>query len=87
MKIILALSLTVAKAGFSLHLRYLLKHQRISIAFISEATSDPTRPLMHCPTDRQKGDGFIKGLLGSKFAAFKEMIGLRMQSSSQASGD
>jgi len=57
-----AAAIVVCTAGFSSALRYMKKHCKISLSFISEEIKRVENTLRHCPTNKMKGDICTKGL-------------------------
>ena len=71
-----ASTIAVVSSGYSAQLRHLAKHHRISLGIVHEMCQQPDIDMIHCPTDKQKGDLMTKGLARIKHEAAMQMVGL-----------
>ena len=70
-------TIRVVLAGYSVALRALPKHHRVSISFLNEALVDhPDRGIVHVRTHNQRGDICTKGLPAPSLIRARLMIGL-----------
>jgi hypothetical protein len=68
---------SIIRLGYSLALRALAKHTRLSISCLSELYAEGTAlTLKHIVTARQRGDLMTKGLAGPKLTQARIMVGL-----------
>ena len=67
--------------GYSKKLRHLPRTQRVCVGMLHEVINDKELgvSLAHCPTDVMKADIFTKALIGPRYAAAVEMIGMITQ--------
>ena len=69
-------TITVIQAGCSPQLRYINEHHRISLGLVHEMCKQSDMKLIHCPTDKQKGDLMTKGLARPKHGPALRMVHL-----------
>ena len=68
---------TVVQSGFSVALRHLVKHQRISLGLIHDCIQDDRHCVVqHIATKQQKGDIFTKKMLRQAFEHCLQQIGI-----------
>ena len=69
-------AISVVESGYSSTLRFLARHHRITIGFLTEAFEEPTRELLHIESRYQRADGFTKLLEGPRHQECNALLGL-----------
>jgi hypothetical protein len=69
-------AISVVASGYSSTLRFLARHHRIAIGFLTEAFDEPTRDLSHIESRYQRADGFTKLLEGPRHQEINGLLGM-----------
>jgi hypothetical protein len=69
-------AISVVDSGYSSTLRFLARHHRIAIGFLTEAFDEPTRELLHIESRYQRADGFTKLLEGPRHQECNALLGV-----------
>ena len=67
-------TIKIAKAGYSLKLRHLTRHQKVNIGTIAEVLDNELVEIPHCPSAKQAADILTKALPPAKWPAALDLL-------------